>query len=916
VTHRTRASGRIGHAGSDAGLDAGFVDDPDTVILDAVQAAEPSLDRSVVQAAVKQAAPSLPQRRRLAAALTQEPDVLTTGRPVGPPQIERLTRALVDSGAPRIVVPRCGDCGQPKRLARHVGAIRICATCANHRQAAAEPCAGCGTAKIDGRGRDGQPLCQRCLGFHDSDPVDEITVVISRLDPSYDRLALASIIREAIPWQGQRHRVLWDLQDHPRLLTGDGANGSPRVNALIRALVDAGVAVVAVPACPYCGQAAVLKYQRDGLRCCRRCYDHSRLTACIRCGQLRGVAGRTTDGQPVCGPCYSTDKANQAPCADCGRITIVARRGEDPPRCRRCSPAPIATCSICGKTKSCHLASTDRPRCLSCSRQIHRGHCARCDRLTAVWGRDADGRPLCQRCSARREPCSGCGHTRHVIARAPEGPLCATCYRKHPISFRPCIDCGTTERPHHHGLCPRCAYHHQLLALLSPPDSGDLPPHMAPVFRALAASEPKTGLRWLASSAARTVLADANRGDQPLTHDSLDHLPPHKAIEHLRTVLVAGGVLPARDEQLARFEHWARDASRRVANPEEQRIVRLFATWHQLRRLRERSRRAELTAGQTHHARAEVRAAIALIAWLRDTGTTLADCTQRHIDRWLAENPPRNTRVRAFLLWTRSNHHTGDVDVPDQRRARGTRTGIEDDHRWALVRRLLHDDSVSIQDRVAGLLLLLFGQPLSKVARLTRDQIVHDDTRTRIMLGAEPLDLPSPAGRARAPTRRQPTRPRRARTHRQPPLAVPRRRSGTPDHCRAPDDQTPPARHPGPRHTQHSPDGSRRRATTGRAQQAARHPHQHRHALGPTSRRIQCHLRRRDLPKDNRAGPELDEVTKGNYSRPHSGRWWPLVTVMVVDADRDGRAGPHGHPNRGFTRQLEWRYRAVPFVKS
>jgi|AntDryMetagUQ889_1029465.scaffolds.fasta_scaffold07785_2 integrase len=103
-----------------------------------------------------------------------------------------------------------------------------------------------------------------------------------------------------------------------------------------------------------------------------------------------------------------------------------------------------------------------------------------------------------------------------------------------------------------------------------------------------------------------------------------------------------------------------------------------------------------------------------------------------------------NRKVRAFLLFTRRNHRIGDIEVPDQLRRRGTRTSIEEDHRWALVRRLLDDDSVAVQDRVAGLLLLLFGQPLSKLARLTRDQITHDHAGTRIMLGAEPLDLPSP----------------------------------------------------------------------------------------------------------------------------------------------------------------------------
>lgn len=63
----------------------------------------------------------------------------------------------------------------------------------------------------------------------------------------------------------------------------------------------------------------------------------------------------------------------------------------------------------------------------------------------------------------------------------------------------------------------------------------------------------------------------------------------------------------------------------------------------------------------------------------------------------------------------------------------------------ALVRRLLHENSVAVQDRFGpGLLLLLFGQPLSKLARLRRDQIVHEDGETRIVLGAEPVDLPSP----------------------------------------------------------------------------------------------------------------------------------------------------------------------------
>ncbi|MGH3991094.1 MAG: hypothetical protein ACRDSN_01360, partial [Pseudonocardiaceae bacterium] len=52
---------------------------------------------------------------------------------------------------------------------------------------------------------------------------------------------------------------------------------------------------------------------------------------------------------------------------------------------------------------------------------------------------------------------------------------------------------------------------------------------------------------------------------------------------------------------------------------------------------------------------------------------------------------------------------------------------LHDDHRWHLVRRLLHDNDLPLEDRVAGLLLLLYAQP-----------------RVQLLLSAKPLDLPPP----------------------------------------------------------------------------------------------------------------------------------------------------------------------------
>jgi hypothetical protein len=43
--------------------------------------------------------------------------------------------------------------------------------------------------------------------------------------------------------------------------------------------------------------------------------------------------------------------------------------------------------------------------------------------------------------------------------------------------------------------------------------------------------------------------------------------------------------------------------------------------------------------------------------------------------------------------------------------------------RWQQARKLLHDDSISAEDRVAGLLVLLYAQLTATVGRLTFDAI-------------------------------------------------------------------------------------------------------------------------------------------------------------------------------------------------
>lgn len=544
----------------------------------------------------------------------------------------------------------------------------------------------------------GRTLCDGCVLTLESDPIQAIVARLRNLDPGQDEEILAGTIRKALPRNYQRHQVNQELKHRPTLLTGDGAHGSPGLNALLMALTAQGVAGIVPPSCPFCNRSQPLNFQRDALRCCRRCYDQSRNQACSRCGTVRAVASRTSSGSPVCTPCFRQDPDNHETCSRCGRKDRVTKPDGGLALCRRCHRLPTAGCSICGLQKPCHFAGTDNPRCEHCSRMVKATDCSNCGKLRGVWTRTLDGQPLCGECSRRRTKCSHCQLNRQISGTGPDGPLCKVCYRQRPVSFRPCSACGSTERLHHHGLCQGCASQQMLLSLLSD-STGAVPTHLRPAHEALAGSEPSALLQWISKhSTAPALLAELSRRNKPLTHRQLDDRRPDRAIAYLRKILVTGRALPPRDEHLAGTELWAATKIGQITDRKDRQTIRGFATWHALRRLRQASGRHAVSAGQAMGCRAMIRAAIILTTELHERDTTLETCTQREIDDLLASGKI-DDRARPFVLWATSRGHAGAISIPYRRSSHTPRPRIAEDHRWALVHHLLHDSSPAIEDR-------------------------------------------------------------------------------------------------------------------------------------------------------------------------------------------------------------------------
>ena len=520
----------------------------------------------------------------------------------------------------------------------------------------------------------------------------------------------------------------------------------PVVGRLVHALRAHGATSLPVPSCVVCRREG-LKLTRSSATggVCARCRRRELAEECARCGIVKPVAGRDSDHRPVCARCADRP---QRECGRCGRTRRIARRahGEEPDICDGCFQLPEAICSGCGRRRPCSFASTNTPICTRCTPR-RTAVCARCGHHKPPAANWPEG-PVCDPCYTaalrHRGTCSGCHTQRRLVnPPGPDATLCADCAGL-PASHV-CTDCDREDKLYERGRCERCSLVRRTGELLRAGDE-QIPAALVAVHDAITATAtPRTALNWLRNGAGAAVLADLATGTTPISHAALDAHVRRRGADYLRHVLVTADVLPARDEGLARLEAWvATTLLSGVAQPEHRRLLHAYATWQVLRRLRRRASNNTTGRTPTGYPRTQLLVAARFLGWLDQRGVTLARCRQGDVDSWLADGPA-GYPVRDFLGWAAEHDHCPDLLVPAPTRRSGT--AIDADERWALVARLLHDDTLELTDRVAGALLLCYGQQLSRIAVMTTEQVHrHDDHDVVVSLrfGAHDITVPEP----------------------------------------------------------------------------------------------------------------------------------------------------------------------------
>ena len=387
------------------------------------------------------------------------------------------------------------------------------------------------------------------------------------------------------------------------------------------------------------------------------------------------------------------------------------------PRRRQPDPARFAPCAGCGQ---CYPGGTDGwPEgrvCKYCYLQarLRTGICAGCSALTSLPGLKAAGQPACTRCSGI------------------------------PARFR--CGCGREVTSGERGSCWWCVLA-GLVADALAGSGGEIPAQLRQLADGLVSMRrPQSGVVWLRrSTIARQTLRDLACDRMPCSHAALDALAADRAVEYLRCLLVRYGALPPRDRRLADFQRWAAARLDTIGNAGHRRLLERFLRWRLLRHLRSGSTAAApLGHGPYQRAKQRLTVAIAFLAWLADRGRQLGECTQHDLDEWFGTGPTTRRHVITFLSWARQQRIIRNIEVPVISTEGAEACPPGTDARLAAIRRLLLDETLASGDRLAGCLVVLYGQQPSRIVALRTTDTSCADGATRLKLGADWLDVPEP----------------------------------------------------------------------------------------------------------------------------------------------------------------------------
>lgn len=377
--------------------------------------------------------------------------------------------------------------------------------------------------------------------------------------------------------------------------------------------------------------------------------------------------------------------------------------------------------------------------------------CARCSRtgvrFATTWPEGSICRLCLQRALRVTGRCSGCQAERLLPGLSEAGePVCVDC-GKIPIDVR-CSRCAMEDELVRKGLCARCCLADDLREILDD-GKGEIADKMRPLYHALTTQRLARSARiWLTVNPPTTqLLRDLASGQAPLNHETFTLHPDASKVEHLRKLLTSLGMLEVHEPLIERYESWLDAKLKTIPETADRLLIDQFARFVHLNRMRYLARQDKLRTGTLLSARQSTTMAVGFLRFLRDCNKAPQGCEQHDVDAWLAEGPSTRSIARTFVRWAIATKNLPKVVFPH--RVAQVLPRISQDERLGHLNRALNDDEISTQDRAAMVLMLLFGQPLTRVVEMRLGQFMASspDQPLLIAFTRKPVAVPEPFGK-------------------------------------------------------------------------------------------------------------------------------------------------------------------------
>jgi hypothetical protein len=101
--------------------------------------------------------------------------------------------------------------------------------------------------------------------------------------------------------------------------------------------------------------------------------------------------------------------------------------------------------------------------------------------------------------------------------------------------------------------------------------------------------------------------------------------------------------------------------------------------------------------------------------------------------------------VTSLLRWAAKQRLTANITVPRISRPPTYRC-LDETERRVMIDQLANDAELDLRDRVAGLLVLLYGRPVTRISRLQVVQVTTNEHGTLLALAGAPVVIVEPLG--------------------------------------------------------------------------------------------------------------------------------------------------------------------------